>query len=231
MNTSVNINKIDVSSNFEAVSLEAFGARIPEYSAKRKTNYKKSYLNKVESYDEWSSSSHGFKDVMTNDISSFTQAYKEWARSSFAPQIQSIHHPTQTANNTRDTTPIPCIRVPFKEEETQQGDGGPPLRVPESDKDNKTSIPVLTQESPAKQVPKNQSIAPLEQTAVTCQNTTGPAAKKEGEKSKGNEEETTERKNNIAKIAHIAYHGNAFNPNTQQIAQYFELSKCSKGYH
>jgi len=123
------------------------------------------------------------------------------------------------------------MRVPFEDEDTQQGDGGPPLRVPESEQLNKKPITVLTQESQTENTPKNQSIALSEQPTDTFQNTTGPAAKKRRrKKAKEIRKKQQKEKTTLQTIAHVAYHSNAFNLDTQQIAQYFELLKCSKGH-
>jgi len=59
----------------------------------------------------------------------------------------------------------------------------------------------------------------------------GPTARKRRrKKAKKTKKKQPKEKTTLQTIAHVAYHSNAFNPDTQQIAQYFELSKCSEGH-
>mmetsp|Transcript_26852 Transcript_26852/g.38097 ORF Transcript_26852/g.38097 Transcript_26852/m.38097 type:complete len:109 (+) Transcript_26852:588-914(+) len=86
------------------------------------------------------------------------------------------------------------------EEEDPHQNDGVP---PLRDQTNQQMIPVLTQDIPAQKTVNTQVNKPIKKPTITFQNTTG---------------------------SDVVYHDNAFNPDTQQIAQYFELSKCSKGH-
>jgi len=91
---------------------------------------------------------------------------------------------------------------------------------------------ILTQESTTKSSNQIKEKEPdTKEPLITFQNTTGPAARnKRKRKAKSNKKKQQQPKTTLQTIAHVAYHGNAFNPDTQQIAQYFELSRFSRGH-
>jgi len=145
------------------------------------------------------------------------------------PQQQPTPQPTTPDNNL--PKPQPPMKVPLVEEE-QQGDTISPLRVPEENPKTNLLPTILTQESTTKSSNQmKEKEADTKEALITFQNTTRPAARnKRKRKVKSNKKKQQQPKTILQTIAHVAYHSNTFNPDTRQIAQYFELSRCSEGH-
>jgi len=140
----------------------------------------------------------------------------------------------QNTNTTPDREPEHQHNIIPDDDETPPTESAPVLRVGTA---NTTQTPVPT--VPEEKQPDNP---------ITFDNSTGPAAQNrrrrkrattapKNKKSTRNNPKRQPSTQQIHMAAHLdanflhqALHGNAFNPDTNQLAEYPELAKCSEGY-
>mmetsp|Transcript_26438 Transcript_26438/g.37535 ORF Transcript_26438/g.37535 Transcript_26438/m.37535 type:complete len:187 (-) Transcript_26438:776-1336(-) len=139
-------------------------------------------------------------------------------------------------------TPAP---VPNDEERTQianiipndkpiepQNHPDPAVRVPNQSEN--TSDPVPAVRVPQKTVTFANSTGPTAQNQRRRQQAITPPTNNKSIRNNPNRQSSTQQIHQAAHLnanfLHHALHGNAFNPDTNQLAEYPELSKCSEGY-
>jgi len=170
-----------------------------------------------------------------NDLAQIKQNVREEITSpTTPPPIQPAiipHHPEETA---------PSLRVMTQEE----GDV-PPAKdnTPQPHSPQQQTVRYHEATGPAAQRKRRQKQKQTTpRAATTPKKRKAPTNKKKKSQPKNKHEPThnhgTRANQNIiiaataaADFLHAAFHGNAFNPDTNQIAEYPELAKCSEGYY
>jgi len=146
----------------------------------------------------------------------------------------------QTPNKPLQLTPTPSPHnnvqqanlIPDNDPSEKATDPAPVLRVPET-VENKPD-PVSALRVPKKTVTFANSTGPAAQNRCRRQQAITPPSNKKSKRNNPNKQPSTQQIHLAAHLdanfLHHALHSNAFNPDTNQLAEYPELAKCSEGY-
>jgi len=148
-----------------------------------------------------------------------------------APKPKEIIQQTPAPGpNDEERTQIANI-IPNDEPIEPQNHPDPAVRVPNQSEN--TSNPVPAVRVPQKTVTFANSTGPTAQNRRRRQRAITPPSNKKSKRNNPNKQPSTQQIHLAAHLdanfLHHALHGNAFNPDTNQLAKYPELAKCSEG--